>query len=76
MDRKINSLAPNSASKEIATNQGSLDLGIHQETEIAGVGMGVLSDGYHDPRPVRPVEYRERETPKITQQASDFDADY
>ena len=35
-----------------------------------------MSNGYHDPRPVRPVEYRERETPKITQQASDFDADY
>jgi hypothetical protein len=42
---KIKALAPNSASKEITPLQGRLDLGIEMETEIGGIGMGVLSDG-------------------------------
>lgn len=41
---EIKSLAPVRGSKEI-TPQGNLDLGIERETEIQGIGMGVLQDG-------------------------------
>ena len=40
---KISALAPVSGSKEIS--QRALDLGIERDTEIGGIGMGVLSDG-------------------------------
>ena len=40
---KINTLPARSGSKEIG--QGVLDLGIEKDTEINGIGMGVLSDG-------------------------------
>ncbi|SDG77427.1 hypothetical protein [Roseospirillum parvum] len=40
---KISHLAPSSSSKEIGSEQ--LDLGIDKETEVSGIGMGVLSDG-------------------------------
>lgn len=42
MTKKINILAPKSGSKEITPK---LDLGIEADTEINGIGMGVLSDG-------------------------------
>lgn len=42
---EIKRLAPKSTSKEIGSNQGSLQLEIAKEREIEGVGMGVLSDG-------------------------------
>jgi hypothetical protein len=41
----INILAQNSASKEITHSQGSFNLGIEKDTDINGIGMGVLSDG-------------------------------
>ncbi len=45
MVKKINILAPKSGSKEIGSAQGKFDLGIEKDTEVAGIGMGVLSDG-------------------------------
>lgn len=42
---KINVLAAKPASKEISQDQGVLDLSIEKDTEIGGIGMGVLSDG-------------------------------
>lgn len=42
MGNKINILAPKSGSKEIMP---ALDLGIEADTEVNGIGMGVLSDG-------------------------------
>ena len=42
---KINKLAPRSGSKEITSGQQSFDLVIERDTEIEGIGMGVLSDG-------------------------------
>ena len=42
---KINILAPKSASKEISADQRSLDLDIEKDTDVNGIGMGVLSDG-------------------------------
>lgn len=41
----IKVLAPKSLGKEIAPAQSSLDLGIEKDTEVNGIGMGVLSDG-------------------------------
>jgi len=41
----IKSVAPKHGSKEITSGQGIFDLGIEFETEISGIGMGVLSDG-------------------------------
>jgi hypothetical protein len=41
----INVLAPNSGGKGIARRQTVLDLGIEKDTDINGIGMGVLSDG-------------------------------
>ena len=40
---KINKLPAKAGKKEIG--QGVLDLGIEKDTEINGIGMGVLSDG-------------------------------
>ncbi len=40
---KINTLPAKAGKKEIG--QGVLDLGIEKDTEINGIGMGVLSDG-------------------------------
>jgi hypothetical protein len=45
MSNKINILAPKSGSKEIAHSQPKLDLGIEKDTDVGGIGMGVLSDG-------------------------------
>jgi hypothetical protein len=42
---KFRILAPKSGSKEISPNQGVLSLEIHKDTEVGGIGMGVLSDG-------------------------------
>ena len=42
---KINILAPKSTGKEVTEDQGVLDLSIEADTEISGIGMGVLSDG-------------------------------
>jgi hypothetical protein len=42
---KINKLPTKTASKEINAAQGLLDLRVDKETEIQGIGMGVLSDG-------------------------------
>lgn len=42
MSKEIKVLAPKSGSKEITPK---LDLGIEADTEINGIGMGVLSDG-------------------------------
>ncbi|MBG0810365.1 hypothetical protein IY145_13380 [Methylosinus sp. H3A] len=42
MAKKINIVAPRNSSKQIAPK---LDLGIEADTEINGIGMGVLSDG-------------------------------
>lgn len=42
---KISILAPNSASKEISSKQGSLGLGIEKDADFGDIGMGVLSDG-------------------------------
>jgi len=42
---KISVLAANSSRKEINSAQGVLDLEIEKDTEIEGIGMGVLSDG-------------------------------
>jgi hypothetical protein len=42
---KINVLAQNSGAKEIALKQGKLDLAIEKDTDLGGIGMGVLSDG-------------------------------
>ena len=44
----ISVLAPNStskSSKEITRAQGSFNLGIEKDTDVNGIGMGVLSDG-------------------------------
>ena len=41
MANKINILAPKAASKEIT----QLSLDIAKDTEVGGIGMGVLSDG-------------------------------
>lgn len=41
----IKVLAPKSAGKEIGHSQGSFDLSIEKDTEVGGIGMGVLSDG-------------------------------
>src|ERR1700722_2004326 len=41
MPPKISILAPKSGSKEI----GQLSLDIAKDTEVSGIGMGVLSDG-------------------------------
>ena len=43
--KNIKSLAPISRSKEIGSEQFDMDLGIDMETEVQGIGMGVLSDG-------------------------------
>lgn len=43
MALKINKLAQNPASKEISPSQGALF--IEKDTELDGIGMGVLSDG-------------------------------
>ncbi len=42
---KISILAPTSTSKEISPSQASLNLGIEKDTEINGIGMGVLHGG-------------------------------
>lgn len=42
---KIKGLAPTLSGKEIGQSQGILDLGIEKERDVAGIGMGVLSDG-------------------------------
>jgi hypothetical protein len=42
---EIKHLPSKSTSKEITTSQGSFNLGIEKDTEINGIGMGVLSDG-------------------------------
>jgi hypothetical protein len=42
---KISVLAPKSGSKGITPSQGSLNLGIEKDTDVNGIGMGVLSDG-------------------------------
>jgi hypothetical protein len=42
---KINIVAPKLPTKRIAPGQGSLSLGIEKDTDINGIGMGVLSDG-------------------------------
>lgn len=41
----IKKLARKSGSKEISPAQGVLDLSIEMDTEVGGIGMGVLSDG-------------------------------
>jgi hypothetical protein len=43
--KSINVLAPKSGSKEINAIQPSFDLGIERDTDVDGIGMGVLSDG-------------------------------
>ncbi|MFT4279595.1 MAG: hypothetical protein QM576_24890 [Rhodopseudomonas sp.] len=45
MPNKINILAPKTGSKEISLSQPKLDLGIEKDTDVGGIGMGVLSDG-------------------------------
>jgi len=45
MSNKIKNLAPKSGSKEITPQQAKLDLGIEKDTDVSGIGMGVLSDG-------------------------------
>ena len=45
MSSKINILAPQSGSKEIAHSQPKLDLGIEKDADVGGIGRGVLSDG-------------------------------
>lgn len=54
----IKSLPQKSPGKEIAPAQGILDLGIDRQTEIQGIGMGVLTDGPKPglPRPRRAIE--------------------
>ena len=42
---KISILSPKTATKEISPNQGLLALEIEKDTDIDGIGMGVLSDG-------------------------------
>jgi hypothetical protein len=42
---RINILAQNSGSKEITRSQGSFNLGIEKDTEVNGIGMGVLQGG-------------------------------
>jgi len=42
---KINRLPAKQGKKEISSGQGVLDLQVDKETEIQGIGMGVLSDG-------------------------------
>jgi hypothetical protein len=41
----ISVLAQNSAGKEITRSQASFNLGIEKDTDVNGIGMGVLSDG-------------------------------
>ncbi|HVV94267.1 MAG TPA: hypothetical protein VHD15_12695 [Hyphomicrobiales bacterium] len=43
--KKISIKAPNSTGKGIAPGQHVLDLGIERDTDVNGIGMGVLSDG-------------------------------
>jgi len=43
--KKINKLPAKSVSKELDPRQGALDLKVERQTEIDGVGMGVLADG-------------------------------
>ena len=43
--KHIKVLAENSTQKEISKKQGSLDLSIQKDTDLEGIGMGVLSDG-------------------------------
>lgn len=45
MTKKINILAPKSASKEITQAQASFELDIQKTVDVDGIGMGVLSDG-------------------------------
>lgn len=45
MPRKINKMQSVRAGKEITRDQAVLPLGIDKETDIEGIGMGVLSDG-------------------------------
>jgi hypothetical protein len=42
---RINVLAPISGTKEITPAQAIFDLGIEKDTDLNGIGMGVLSDG-------------------------------
>src|SRR5262249_55569380 len=44
-DNKLSVVVQSSSPKEITSSQPSLDLGIEKDTEINGIGMGVLSDG-------------------------------
>lgn len=45
MSKEIRYLPQKSASKELASEQGRLDLVVERETDIDGIGMGVLRDG-------------------------------
>jgi len=45
MSKEIRLLPTKSRSKKIDPLQGVLDLRVDRETEIQGIGMGVLSDG-------------------------------
>lgn len=45
MSIRIKHLPQKQGSKELTPAQGTLDLKVDKETEIQGVGMGVLSDG-------------------------------
>jgi hypothetical protein len=45
MSNEIKLLPTKSRSKRIDPLQGVLDLQVDRETEIQGIGMGVLSDG-------------------------------
>ena len=42
---KINVVAPKLPAKRITPGQGSFNLGIEKDTDVNGIGMGVLSDG-------------------------------
>ncbi|MEL7452442.1 MAG: hypothetical protein AAGJ50_03605 [Pseudomonadota bacterium] len=42
---KISVVAPKSSGKEIGSESKNLDLFIEKDTELGGIGMGVLSDG-------------------------------
>ena len=45
LSNKINIVTASKAKMEIASKQGSFDLGIDRERDVEGIGMGVLSDG-------------------------------
>ena len=45
MSQEIKQLPRKTSRKEISSEQGALDLGVDKETEIQGIGMGVLRDG-------------------------------